>query len=193
MDKLLEKLSAVPPKQRWGLLVLVVLAIVGGYWFLSWSDAYAKYEKQISVRASLEKQRAEKEAYVNNLADYEAKLSELQQELNRARNELPDKPDVAQLLAQLGNKARQSGLDIDRFEPKGEKAKGFYAEIVFSVQVHGSFHEISTFIDSLSQMDRIINVSDLTMTNPKTVNQKTVLESAFSLTTYRYVAEAGEK
>ena len=40
-------------------------------------------------------------------------------------------PDVAQLLSVLGNRARDVGLSIDRFEPLGETTKDFYSEILF--------------------------------------------------------------
>jgi len=94
---------------------------------------------------------------------------------------------VPQLLAQLGNKARQSGLLIQSFEPKGETARDFVSEISFAMAVRGSFHEIATFVASVGKLDRIVNVTGLSMDTPKTVNKKIVVDSKFTLTTYRFI------
>ena len=64
--------------------------------------------------------------------------------------------------------------------------KGFYAEIGFDMAVKGSFHEIATFIDSISQLQRIVNVTDLTMSTPVQQNSKIVVNSTFKVKTYRF-------
>src|SRR5690606_33360560 len=103
----------------------------------------------------------EKENVAQNRTTYENKLGELQEQLDRARAQLPDEADVPQLLAELGARARQTGLVIDEFKPNQEDVKDFYAEIGFQVKARGSYHELGTFIDSVGKLDRIVNVSNL--------------------------------
>ncbi|MEM6730432.1 MAG: type 4a pilus biogenesis protein PilO, partial [Myxococcota bacterium] len=67
--------------------------------------------------------------------------------------------------------------------------KGFYAEVGVNMEVAGSFHEIGTFVDAVGKMDRIVNVRDIRMTRPQTVNSKVVVNSKFSIATYRFVNE----
>lgn len=189
MDKLLERYAKVPAKQRYLLITLLVAATVAGYYFLYYTDDAAKLGQLKQQYAQLESERAEKQAYVDNLAKYEARLNELQQDLNAARAQLPDAADVPQLLAQLGNKARQSGLMIDAFEPKGETKKEFVAELSFGMAVKGSYHEIATFIDSVGRLDRIVNTNGLIMEQPKTVNKKVVVDAKFTLSTYRFLGD----
>jgi type IV pilus assembly protein PilO len=57
--------------------------------------------------------------------------------------------------------------------------------------VAGSYHEIGNFIDSIGKLDRIINVTDISMTNPKTQNQKIIVQSKFNIKTYRFVGGTG--
>ena len=94
---------------------------------------------------------------------------------------------MPQLLAQLDNRARQAGLAISRFEPKGETPKDFYAEINFAMDVRGSYHEIATFIDSVGKLDRIVNVMSIKMDAPVTANQKVVVRSDFTIKAYRFI------
>ena len=102
---------------------------------------------------------------------------------------LPDSADVPQLLAQLGGRARQTGLAIDEFKPLDEKIKDFYAEIGFKMKARGSFHEVAMFSDSLIKLDRIINVSNLKLERPEDKNSKVVVSSSFDVKTYRFVGK----
>ncbi|MBN1962279.1 MAG: type 4a pilus biogenesis protein PilO [Deltaproteobacteria bacterium] len=187
MEDFLVRYAKIPIRQRIGVFALITLLILVGHWYFIYSGQSQKYEALQQQYTQLETERAEKQAYVENLQRYEARLQELQQSLNTARSQLPDDPDVPQLLAQIGSKAKQAGLEIDRFAPTGEQPKDFYAEILFDVKIHGSFHEIGTFIDSMGKLDRILNVSNLSLINPRTINQKIILESTFMIKTYRFL------
>ena len=54
------------------------------------------------------------------------------------------------------------------------------------MKLRGSFHEIATFVDAIGKMDRIVNVAGVSMTNPKSVNQKIIVQGAFTIKTYRF-------
>jgi type IV pilus assembly protein PilO len=190
VDELLARYSKVPIRRRLAAFGGIVVAVLAAHWFLIYSDQATELGNLEEQYTRLEQDRAEKQAYVENLQKYEARLTELQASLNLARSQLPDDPDVPQLLAQLGNKAKQAGLEIDRFEPKGEAPKDFYAEIIFDMKVHGSYHEIGTFLDAIGKLDRILNVTGLSMSNPRSVNQKIVVDCSFTIKTYRFMEMA---
>ena len=143
----------------------------------------AKKEKEYR---EIEAQRAEKQAYLDNLTKYEARFKQLQEDLKIARSLLPDDPDVPQLLAKLGNEGRRAGLLIKTFQPKSEAQRQFFQEISFGMAVEGSYHEIANFIDSVGQLDRIVTVNNLSMGSPSFRNQKIVLTSSFDIKTYSY-------
>ena len=190
MEELLARYSKIPARQRYAVFALLVLVVLVADWYFVYSDQASRIARLESDYARLETDRAEKQAYVENMSKYEARLKDLQENLVAARSQLPDDPDVPQLLSQLGNKARQAGLEIDRFEPKGERAKDFYAEILFELKVRGSYHEIGTFLDAVGKLDRILNVSNLSMTQPRTVNQKVIVDCGFTVKTYRFLEKA---
>jgi type IV pilus assembly protein PilO len=193
MEQLIDKYSKVPPKHRLGAAIAIVIALIAGHiTFVQEAQSTLLVQKKAVYKAK-EAERAEKQAYVDNLAKYAARLSELQQDLNRARAQLPDKPNVAEFLAQLSNRGRQSGLSINTFKPLGESKRDPYAEIGFDLSVRGSYHEIATFIDSLAKLDRIVNVSNISMTTPKTENKKIVVSGKFAVKTYRFIDANKEK
>jgi len=57
----------------------------------------------------------------------------------------------------------------------------------FPMTVTGNFHEIATFFDSLGRMRRIVNVTDIVLSEPKDVNGKVVLSAKFLATTFMFV------
>ena len=187
MEKLIERYADTPPRKRYGMIALVVALLATGFWFFFWSDQSNAIEGLEDRYRAVENERAEKQAYVDNLTKYETRLNELQESLNQAREMLPDDPDVPQLLAQLDNRAHQAGLQIDRFEPRGEEIKDFFAEIGFEMKVRGSYHEVASFIDSVGKLDRIVNVTGIQMEQPQTVNQRVVIRSSFIIKAYRFV------
>ena len=130
---------------------------------------------------------ANKRAYARNLTKYEARIEKQKQRLEHARSLLPDNTYVAELLAQFGAKAEQTGLEIKSFKPGGVTKRKLFSEIQFEVQVVGSFHEIATFIESLSQIDQITTVGAFSM-QPKSSNteEHLNLNAQLQVTTFRF-------
>tara|TARA_B100000959_G_scaffold280996_1_gene343989 strand:+ start:883 stop:1449 length:567 start_codon:yes stop_codon:yes gene_type:complete len=186
MERFFDIYLSINAKHRLIILLALLAAIVAGYYYFihqSKQDALSNKEKEYR---EIEAQRAEKQAYLDNLTKYEARFKQLREDLEIARSLLPDDPDVPQLLAKLGNEGRRAGLLIQTFQPKSESQKQFFQEISFGMSVEGSYHEIANFIDSVGQLDRIVTVNNLSMSSPRLENQKIVLTSNFDIKTYSY-------
>ena len=189
MEELIENYANTPPSKRYAIVVALAFGLVAIHYFMFYD---AQLGRKASFERRLTKQMAEadkKRSYVQNMSRYESRFNELQQNLEHARSVLPDEADVPQLLAQLGNKARHTGLNIDYFEPQGEEPQDFYAEIIFGMKLRGSYHEIATFVDAIGKMDRIVNVAGISMTSPKAVSNKIVLEAEFKIKTYKFLSQ----
>lgn len=193
MDQLVEKYSALPQSQRFLGVILILAGLIAGHYYLVYTDQQSQLAQLTQQYKKKQTIKNTKENIAQNRSTYEKKLAELQQLLDEARAKLPDSADVPQLLAQLGSRARQTGLAIESFEPLKEASKGFYAEIAFRMKAKGSYHEIAMFIDSIGKLDRIINVSDLTMGNPETLASKVIVSSTFDVKTYRFIQESAGK
>lgn len=181
----------VPQKTRLGAAAAILAALVVLYFFLVQQDQQAALTSAQAALQHTESERAEKFAYAANLPLYETRLTELTEQLGSARAMLPDAADVPQFLSQIGGIAREVNLVIERFEPQPELPHDFYAETRFAVTARGSYHELGSFLDRVSRMDRIVNVGGLSMVDPKALDQQVLVTGAFYLRAFRSLT-AGE-
>ncbi len=189
MDELLEKFAEVPKQQRFAALIAVLFALVGAYYYMFYETQSADLEFLQGELSKKQSTRSDKENKAQNKAMYIAKNNEAQKKLEEAASKLPDTADVASLLAQLGNRGQQSGLAIREFNPGKEKVGGNFAELPFSLQIKGSYHEVGVFVDSLSKLERIMNVTDLKLSKPKTEGGKIRLDGSMTVKTYRFLSD----
>ena len=91
-------------------------------------------------------------------------------------------------LSEIGNK---SGLTITTIEPQGEMRQSFYASIPIVMAVSGNYHEIGVFLDSLSKLARIVNVTNIKMSTPRLVNEKLIVSATYVATTFRFLSQPG--
>jgi type IV pilus assembly protein PilO len=115
----------------------------------------------------------------------------LEQKLAEALTELPENKDVEELLAQLNDIGKKSGLEIARVEPGSETVGGgdFFARIPIRMAVSGNYHEIAMFLQEVANMRRIVNVNNIKLDSPTLRNEKVVLQSSFMATTFRFVEQ----
>jgi type IV pilus assembly protein PilO len=55
--------------------------------------------------------------------------------------------------------------------------------------VTGNYHEIGVFLDAISKLARIVNVTNIKMSGSKTVNEKLVVQASYLATTFRFLPE----
>ncbi len=192
MNQFLDQFARIPSQQKALGLVGAVLLIVVGTYFFSVSDATTTIEEN---EATIDKQEADLlklETQAQYRSQYMREVERLKQKLREAEEQLPKKAEVPKLLRDISYEANQSGLLVDRFELKPEKKEGEFARVPVNMRVTGSYHEIAVFLDRLAKMPRIVNVTDLSMKQPKLKNKKIVLVSQFDATTYRFL-EAAKK
>ena len=175
-------------RQRVGAAAAIFCSLLVLDYMWVYQDQQSALDAAIEALQATEAQRAEKTAYAASSGLYEARLNELTTRLADARAMLPDHSDVPQFLSQTGAIAKEVGLLIERFEPRPEIPFDFYAESRFALQVRGTYHEIGLFLDRVGRMDRIVNISDLIMENPKVQNGRVLVTGTFLLRAFRSLA-----
>ena len=154
------------------------------------SSVEAKILRTQAQQSQLDKDFIEKTAIANNLNQFRREKELLEQQLREALAELPEDKKIDELLQLFQDRAQKAGLEISTIAPEAEKSEGFYARIPIPMTVTGNFHEIATFFDSLGRLRRIVNVSDISMTAPKDVSGKMVVDAKFMVTTFMFVNQA---
>ena len=186
MDEIIDRVLKAPPLQRWGGLaaVLVLLTILN--FVLLVRPELATLEGQAAQQRQLDSQLQEKSEIAQNLNERRREMDVLQQKLDEALAELPESADLDELLAQLNEIGRKSGLEISAVEPTPEEPAQIYVKIPIKVALTGNYHEIAMFLQSLANLRRIVNVNNIQLGSPTLKAEKVVLSSSFVATTFRF-------
>ncbi|HEY1909123.1 MAG TPA: type 4a pilus biogenesis protein PilO [Myxococcaceae bacterium] len=187
MDEIIDKVLKAPPLQRWGgLAALLVLLTLANFFFFV-KPEFGVLEGQVAQQRQLDSQLQEKSEIAQNLNERRREMDLLQQKLDEALSELPESADLDDLLAQLNEIGRKSGLEISSVEPAPEEPAQIYVKIPIKMALTGNYHEIATFLQSLANLRRIVNVNNIQLGSPTLRSEKVVLSSSFVATTFRFL------
>jgi type IV pilus assembly protein PilO len=182
---LFEKIEAIKMPVRIGILVgtLVLFAVL-----FTWL-VYIPKSEQISAsetviedlndqlnRAKLQKQKLPKKR---------EEMKEVDLLFAAALKQLPNDMEIPELLTKITELGVESNLDISAFRPQNNRQKGFYAEIPISLKIKGTYHDIAIFFEKVGNMERIMNIQNVTM-NPEK-ERSTILEVTCDAITYTFV------
>ncbi|MBS2026145.1 MAG: type 4a pilus biogenesis protein PilO [Deltaproteobacteria bacterium] len=171
-----------------GILVVLVTAL---NFFLMVSPAMDDTARRRADLRRLEDDLIQKQSIANNLAQFKHEKEILERRLAQALTELPNEANMAELISSLSEIGNKSGLVINNIEPQAEVRQSFYASIPIVMSVTGNYHEIGVFLDSLSKLARIVNVTNIRMASPKVENEKVVVQASYVATTFRFLPQAG--
>ncbi len=187
MEKLYSLVQKTPTPQKLALGVMILLVLGGGhYWFIYTSQA-EELQKLSRQLQTLEEELHEKEEIAGNLTKFKQRVEYLQQKLEEKKKNLPDDANIDHLLKTLNELSEKSDIRIIKFSPASEVRKNFYAEIPVKMEIEGNYHEITTFFDKIAKEERIINVSDIGMSEPAVRSGKVVLQAQCMAKTFRAV------
>jgi type IV pilus assembly protein PilO len=193
MNQLLTQILRLPRQQKIGVLaglILFLLVIGFFYVYLPGDEKISKSREEIaSVRAD----RDRKKALSANLPKLQIELQQWDAKLKAAVAQLPDRKEIPDLLSSLSTKAREAGLEILLFRPRAESLQEFYAEIPVDIVVRGGFFNAVTFFDEVAKLNRLVNIDNIDLKNPKVNGDQVVLEISTLATTYRFLDEAERK
>lgn len=193
MNPKLEKLLKFPLYQRVAILAMLVVLLVGAFTWVALLPEYEKIGEMDQELSRLEADLIQKQRIANNLPKFKAEFLKLEEQLKAALTQLPNKKEIPSLLTNLATIARDNGLDVVSFSPRGEVSKGFYAEVPGSLDLVGTYHQIAEFAQAVSKLSRIVNISDLDLSSPKVEGDLAVLKIKCKVTTFRFVDNVDKK
>ena len=187
MEKFLEDFSKIPLRNKLIVVAVAIVLIAGATYQFSVSDSLTQIEKNETRIAQQEQELVKLQQQAQHRTQFMREVERLKQRLREAEEQLPKQAEIPKLLRDIAYEAQQSGLRMDRFELQGEAVQGDFAAVPVKMAVKGSYHEIAVFLDRLSKMPRIVNVTDLVMSAPVMENKKIVVASTYTATTYRFL------
>jgi len=190
------------PKVQKGIMGLILMAMIAYLYFFTsflpflYRPMKAKSESLTQeydkISAELEKARKT----VGNLEQLEREYDRLHRKWVSALNLLPEEEEIARLLRKITRSGNQSGLSFELFEPGVVVNKEFFAENPIKVKVKGKYHQLGIFLSKISNLNRIVNVSDLEISPvdenlSDKVGRSDTIEATMTLTAYTLI-EGGE-
>ncbi|WP_224243980.1 type IV pilus inner membrane component PilO [Hyalangium gracile] len=189
MEQYLDKIAKAPAGVKYGGLAAAVVLLTAANFFALIQPTEAQIKQQVEQRRKLDTDLAEKSEIAQNLNERRREMDVLEQKLAEALTELPEKKEIDELLAQINDIGKKSGLEIARVEPGKEAPGEFFARIPIKMTVSGNYHEIAMFMQEIANMRRIVNVNGIDLGKPTVKNEKVILQSSFVATTFRFVEQ----
>ena len=190
MNRLNEMIENLEPSRKVALAVAVPVLVLLAYYVFLLGPRMTRTQALQGRIADMLGERDRKTLETARLADREQEVAELDRQLDAAVTRLPDEKEIPELLSTISSLGRDSGLDILIFRQKPEGYQEFYAEVPVDMQVRGTYHQVASFFDEVAKLDRIVNVSNIVLRDPKVVDDDLVLEANSTVTTFRFLSDS---
>jgi type IV pilus assembly protein PilO len=145
-------------------------------------------EQKISKQ---ENEIATDQAKAAKLPELTLENEKLRMRLNELKLQLPEEKEVSTLLKQVSELCIGSGLKIALWKPEQRRthASGIVYEIPVKVELSGGYHSLGYFFSSLTKLNRIVNISDIKISDPKPEKETAIAKISFTATTFSVVPE----
>jgi len=170
-----------------GVSLFAAALIVGGFYYLWYSDALDREQQKTTRLQQLETEIKALEVTANKLQEFQREVQLLEAKLETLKRILPPEKETPDLMRRVQYLATQSSLSIKVFTPAAVANKEFYQEVPINVSVEGTYHNLGAFCDRVSRLSRLVNLGNIkikSMQNPtptRTITAQTVA------TTYVYI------
>jgi type IV pilus assembly protein PilO len=182
-----DTLTKTPLAKKIALLVLFVLLLGGGFWFVYYQPVLEELDNLHKNHSSLKKKLADAERRKKTYDDDRARRDELKKASALQLQVLPPKTEIASFLNNLNSQADLVGLEILSVKPLEEQAAQYYARIPVRLKLKGSFHQLSKFFYLVGSLDRIINIENIALKDAKVDDSGVVMVAEVLATTFRSV------
>ncbi|BCX89769.1 type IV pilus assembly protein PilO [Methylomarinovum tepidoasis] len=182
----LEAAGTWPWPVKLAAIVILSLAVAGGWFYYDTQDQLAQLEQARKQESSLKQTLEIKQKKAANLDAYKEQLAEMEKAFGNMLRQLPNKAEVPALLVDVSQTGLASGLEFELFQPQGEVKKEFYAELPIKVRVIGNYEQLGTFVSGLAGLPRIVTVHDVSI-DPLKSGDRLVMNAVIK--TYRYLED----
>jgi type IV pilus assembly protein PilO len=184
---LFEKIEKIKMPIRIAIFLGTIVLLAGLFiWliYLPKSEEIAQTREEI---AKLQQKLSQAIVKARALKKFEAEYAEVDAQFQEALKLLPNTKEIPSLLKSITQLGTDSQLEFLLFSPQRERAQDFFMEIPVSIEVSGTYHNVAIFFDKVGQMERIVNILNVSMTPQK--DRSTILTTRCDAVTYRFKGE----
>jgi type IV pilus assembly protein PilO len=182
--------SALNRVPLWGKFLVgagLSLVTAGTYWFIFYSDTAAKIEGAERQKKALRDDLAQQQqAEATYFADRE-ELALREQRARELNKVLPPDAETDAFLSSVQSASNAAGINLQGYAPQDEVSQNFYAKVPMRLEMTGRFQQIAKFAFELGKSDRIINVENIELTEPKVVGDEVILKGKCLATAFHAI------
>jgi Tfp pilus assembly protein PilO len=172
------------------LYFVVIGTVLGSFYYFWMFDSGGNIETRIQT-STAELQKATSDLADTNrvIADktqFQTEFQEVSEKFRAAIEYLPENFNVQELLKQISDEARASGVNLVSVKPRTPQQKEFYEELSMDIELEGPFSLLTTFLAYMSKQNRIVNVKDIDIHFKSMVDGNPRLTMKGTLQAYRY-------
>ncbi|HYQ47337.1 MAG TPA: type 4a pilus biogenesis protein PilO [Polyangiaceae bacterium] len=169
-----------------GLLALVGIAYFVLFFGDIESSIKAAHGREQQLRTDLADARKNEFSYQKDLAE----LTDRQQRQRELNKVLPVETEYPAFLSAVQSVANVSGIGLTSWTPQPEVNEQFYSRVPMKVTLVGRYHQVAKFFYGVGQLDRIINMENISLTEPKVQGDDVVVKTEALATAFRAVEDA---
>lgn len=188
-DEKLEQLARIPKSVRLGVVSGLLVAIVGGYWTMSYQPAQEQRAELVVKSQELQRKLNNARSVANNVPGFEAEVAGLERDLHLALRQLPDRKQFEDLLQDISTAGKKVGVQIKSIDREKEVRRDFYAEVPFKLEIEGSYHDLARFFEMVASLPRIVNVGSMNIKLDRESMTATTLQATGMATTFRFLSD----
>jgi len=201
---LFQKIEQLSRTQKILIYVVCILVAAAAFGYLSYYSSWQAIDRLSTEEGQLQKQLVRAKINAQQIKVYRELIKKAEASFKMAMRALPEKQEIPTLLAGISRAGQRAGLEFTLFQPKEEIPQEFYAELPLAIKVTGDYHQVATFFDKVSRLDRIVNIQDITMApiDQKARGKKSKspssqsageLETVCTAVTYKFIEKPEQK
>jgi type IV pilus assembly protein PilO len=171
--------------------IIVVVALVWLIFFTDYlpfsskrtSSELAELREELQVVAG-ELQRLE--SAVNSLPQIERELAGLERRWEALRALLPRESEMSALLTNVTTSGMRAGVQWTLFEPGQPEPYDLYTRYPIRISVTGTYHQVGRFFDNICNMDRLVGISDVGLSQLPDEDAPATVEASATISAYAY-------
>lgn len=186
-------INRVPMLAKVGIAIGLLGLTAVAYWTVFYADISGRIKSAETAEKSLQKSLGDaRKVEVKYQADLK-ELTDREQRQRELEKVLPTKTEHPAFLSSLQTVANMTGVTLSAWAPQGEVREKYYARIPMKLTLEGRFHQIAKFFYGVGQVDRIINVENITIDNPQVRDEDVHVKVDALATAFRAVEPQPEE
>ena len=143
-------------------LLVLLLTLVGTYWYLALPEAEALQRAEAEERQLLADYR-NRAAQAARLPGMLERQISLEAQMTELMGQLPAEDEVSALIDSISESAFKHRVSVDFIRLGNAFAGDYYLERPLDLHVEGSYHDIAAFLASVAALPRIVTLHDFTL------------------------------